>query len=546
MTSACAFLSEEQFRCSICLEVFTDPVSIPCGHNFCKRCITHHWDVSDRCECPVCKTVSIRKPELHVNTFIAEMAAQFRRSSVKKTRKISVQRSFSEGTVLCDVCTNTKSRALKSCLMCMTSYCKTHLEPHYRIPGLKRHELIDPMENLEDRICQSHGQPLEKFCETDQMCICRRCISLDHQPHRIVTLEEEYQRQKDGLEEKEAEIQQNIQERQLTIKRMRESVKLSREDAELEKSNSVQVFSTLIQNVENDLAQLLVSIEEKQKKTEEEAEGFIAELEDDILELTKRSTEVEQLKYTEDHLLFLQNILSLNVPLPANKWTHVQVYSLYEGTMRRAVAQLEERLSREVKKLLKSELKKVQQYAVDVTLDPDTANSKLLLKNDGKQVSYHDFKQNIPDTPKRFSTCASVLGKQSCSAGKFYFEVLVKDKTKWEVGVARETINRKGHITLSPKNGFWAIWLRDGCDYRAGLSVHLSLKSKLEKVGVFIDYEGGIVSFYDVDAAMLMHSFTGCHFSGKLFPYFRPCNLDNGENSAPLIISTVSETKLNV
>nr|XP_020512509.1 E3 ubiquitin-protein ligase TRIM21-like [Labrus bergylta] len=548
MASACTFLSEEQFRCSICLDVFTDPVSIPCGHNFCKNCITHHWDVNKTCECPMCKTVHHSRPELHVNTFISEMAANFRQSTKKKSSRMSLKKHTNSGEVLCDVCTESKTKALKSCLMCMTSYCETHLEPHHRIPGLKRHELIDPVENLEDRICKSHSKPLEMFCETDQMCVCRRCINIDHKPHRIVTLMDEYQSQKAVLGETEEEIQKMIEERRLKIQEMKDSVELSREDTEREKSDSVQVFTALIQNVENHLAQLLVLIEEKQKTKEEKAEGFIKELEDEISELMERSTEVELLTRTEDHLQFLQNLPSLNAAQPTKDWTEVRVHSSYEGMVRRAVAQLEEKLSEEVEKQLESELRRIQQYAVDITLDPDTANSKLILKNDGKQVNYCDAKHNLPDIQKRFSTCACVLGKQSFSSGKFYFEVQVKGKTKWELGIAREWVNRKGQITLSPRNGFWAIWLRNGSEYRAfaGPSVFLSLKSQPQKVGVFVDYEEGVVSFYDVDAAALIYSFTGCNFGCKLYPYFRPCNLDNGKNSAPLIISSVSDKGFSI
>ncbi|KAM6962232.1 E3 ubiquitin-protein ligase TRIM39-like [Tautogolabrus adspersus] len=548
MASACTLISEEQFRCSICLDVFTDPVSIPCGHNFCNSCITHHWDVNKQCECPMCKTVHHKRPELHVNTFISEMATNFRQSTKKKRSRISLKRNTNSGEVLCDVCTETKVKALKSCLMCLTSYCETHLEPHHRVPGLKKHELIDPVENLEDRICKSHSRPLEMFCRTDQMCVCLSCTESNHKLHCVVPLMEQYEKKTAELTETEAEIQKMIEERRLKIQEMKDSVELSRADAEREKSDSLQVFTALIQNVENDLAQLLVFIEEKQKTTEEKAEGFIKELEDEISELMEGSAEVEQFSSTEDHLQFLQNLPSLN-PAPTTKdWTEVRVHSSYEGTVRSAVAQLEKKLSEEVKKQLKSELRKVQQYAVDVTLDPETANSKLILENDGKQVSYCDAKHNLPDNPERFSTCACVFGRQSFSSGKFYFEVQVKDKTKWEVGIAREWVNRKGHITLSPKNGFWAIWLRDGSEYRAlaGPSVFLSLKSQPQKVGVFVDYEEGVVSFYDVDAAALIYSFTGCNFGCKLYPYFRPCNLDNGKNSAPLIISSVSDAGLSI
>uniref|UniRef100_UPI003AAF36F7 E3 ubiquitin-protein ligase TRIM21-like n=1 Tax=Centroberyx gerrardi TaxID=166262 RepID=UPI003AAF36F7 len=546
MSAASSLLSEEQFLCSICLDVFTDPVTIPCGHNFCKNCITQHWDVSVQCQCPMCKKLFNRRPELHVNTFISEMAAQFRKSAQMKASSCPDQRCAKPGEVPCDVCTGTKLKALKSCLVCLASYCETHLEPHQRIKSLKKHKLIDPVENLEDRMCKEHDGPLQLFCKTDQMCVCLLCTVLDHKLHDIVPLKEEYEGKKAELGKTEAEIQQKIQERQLKIQEIKHSVELSKEDADREIADSVRVFTALMQSVERGQAELIETIQEKQKTTEKQAEGFIKELEQEISELMKRTAEVEQLSRTEDHLHLLQSFPSLNTPPHTKDWTEVSVHrSSYEGTVRRAVAQLEETLRKEMEKLsVDVELKRVQQYAVDVTLDPDTAHPYLILSDDGKQVNHGDVKKNLPENPERFSPCPCVLGKQSFSSGRFYYEVQVKGKTDWDLGVARGSINRKGKITLSPKNGYWTIWLRNGNEYKAlaGPPVLLSLKSKPQKVGVFVDYEEGLVSFYDVDAAALIYSFTGCTFTEKLYPYFSPCNNDGGKNSAPLIISPVNHT----
>ncbi|XP_071395903.1 E3 ubiquitin-protein ligase TRIM39-like isoform X2 [Centroberyx affinis] len=533
MSAASSLLSEEQFLCSICLDVFTDPVSTPCGHNFCKNCITQHWDISVQCQCPMCNKLFDRRPELHVNTFISEMAAH-----------CPDQRCAKPGEVPCDVCTGTKLKALKSCLVCLASYCETHLEPHQRITGLKKHKLIDPVENLEGRMCKKHDRPLELFCKTDQMCVCLLCTVLDHKSHDIVPLKEECKGKKAELGKTEAEIQQMIQERQRKSQEIKHSVELSKEDADREIADSVRVFTALMQSVERGQAELIETIEEKQKTTEKQAEGFITELEHEISELMKRTTEVEQLSRTEDHLHLLQSFPSLNTPPHTKDWTEVSVHrSSYEGTVRRAVAQLEETLSKEMEKLLEAELKRVQQYAVDVTLDPDTALPSLILSDDGKQVNYDNVKKNPPDNPERFSSCTCVLGKQSFSSGRFYYEVQVKGKTDWDLGVARGSIKRKGKIIASPEYGIWTICLRNGNEYKAlaGPGV-LSLKTKPQKVGVFVDYEEGLVSFYDVDAAALIYSDTGCTFTEKLYPFFSPDNNHGGKNSAPLIISPVNHT----
>ncbi|XP_045899030.1 pyrin-like, partial [Micropterus dolomieu] len=306
------------------------------------------------------------------------------------------------------------------------------------------------------------------------------------------------------------------------------------------------VFSALKESVERSQAELIDTIKEKQRETEKQAEGFIKELEQEISELKKRSSEVEQLSRSEDHLHLLQSLPSLNAAPPTKDWTEVSVRPpSYEGTVRRAVNQLEETLSKQMKKLLEAELKRVQQYAVDVTLDPDTAHPNLILSDDVKQVKHGDIKKNLPDNPERFDYCVNVLSKQSFSSGRFYYEVQVKGKTKWDLGVARESINRKGVLTVRPQKGYWTICLRNENEYEAlaDPSVRLSLKSQPEKVGVFVDYEEGLVSFYDVDAAALIYSFTGCCFTEKLYPLFSPCINDGGKNSAPLIISPVNHTE---
>ncbi|XP_026159877.1 E3 ubiquitin-protein ligase TRIM21-like [Mastacembelus armatus] len=546
MSAASCLRSEDQFLCSICLDVFTDPVSTPCGHNFCKNCINQHWDINDRCQCPLCNKVFYIRPELHINTLLSGMVAEYRHEVQHKASSSSSDQQAAKPEVPCDVCTGTKLKALKSCLVCLVSYCETHLEPHLTMSGLKRHQLIEPVDNLEGRMCMTHNKPLELFCKTDQTCVCMLCSVLDHRTHEFVPLKEEGEGKKAELGKTQAEIQKMIQKRRVKIEELKESVRISKAAADREKAEGLQVFTALMDSVERGLAQLMKEIEEQQESTEKQAEGFIKELEQEIYKLMKRSTEVEQLSHSEDHLHLLQSFSSLKAAPPTKDWTEVRVRPpSHEGIVVRAVAQLEDTLSEHMKKLLaEAELKRVQQFEVDVTLDPHTAHPALILSDDGKQVSHSDVKKNLPDNPERFSTYVNVLGKQSLSSGRFYFEVQVKGKTDWTLGVARESINRKGDIIRSPNDGFWTIWFGNGNEYKAFAEppVHLSLESGPEKVGVFVDYEEGLVSFYDVDAAALIYSFTGCSFTEKLYPFFCPCNNDGGKNSAPLIICPVNQT----
>ncbi|CAI5638646.1 E3 ubiquitin-protein ligase TRIM39 [Oreochromis niloticus] len=549
MSAASCLLSEAQFLCSICLDVFTDPVSTPCGHNFCKNCISHHWDISYRCKCPMCNKLFRMRPELHINTFISEMVSQFRREAQQKvSSSSSEQQAAKPGEVPCDICTGTKLKALKSCLVCLASYCQTHLQPHLTASCLKGHQLIDPEAKLEGRICVKHDKPLELFCKTDQTCVCMLCSVIDHKTHEFVSLREEYEGKKAELGKTEAEIQQMVQRRRLKIQEIKESVKMSKDAADREKAEGVQVFTALKESVDRRLNELIKEIEDKQESTEKQAEGFIKDLKQEISELMKRSSEVEQLSRSKDHLHLLQSFSSLKAAPTTKDWTEVSIHPpSYEGTvvraLVRAVGQLKATLDEEFEDLFEAELKRVQQYAMDVTLDPDTAHPNLILPHDGKQVHCGDEEKSLPDNPERFSMFLCVLGKQSFSSGRFYFEVLVKEKTDWALGVARESVNRKEDITLSPEKGYWTIAIYENiCVALEDSEVRLPLHSGLEKVGVFVDYEAGLVSFYDVDDASLIYSFTCCSFTEKLYPFFCPGDNDDGKNSAPLIICPVNQS----
>ncbi|XP_046875761.1 zinc finger protein RFP-like isoform X2 [Hypomesus transpacificus] len=438
----------------------------------------------------------------------------------------------------------TKLKALKSCLVCLTSYCETHLEPHQRVAALKKHKLMDPVENLEDRMCQKHERPLELFCRTDQTCVCLMCTRTDHKTHDTVTLEEVYEQRKVKLGQMMAEMNQMMEERSEKVQEIKLSVETSKRDAEREISDSVQVFTALVRSIERSQAELIEVMEEKQKAAEKQAEGLIQDLEQEITELKRRSTELEQLSHTEDHLHLLQSFPSLSTPPHTQDWSEISVHSgLSVGAVRRAVSQLQETLNKEMEKLPEVKLKRIQQYAMDVTLDPDTAHPELILSEDGKQVRHGDIRQDLPDNPERFDYCVNVLGKQGFSSGRFYYEVQVEGVTEWDLGVVRESINRKGQITLSPEDGYWTVYLRRGDEYwaLADLPVLLSLRQKPQKVGEFVDYEEGLVSFYDVEARSHIYSFTGCTFTEKLYPYFSPSLNYRGKNSAPLIITPVTQ-----
>lgn len=191
MAASNTFLSEEQLQCAICLEIFTKPVSTPCGHNYCMVCLNTYWDNSQKYKCPSCKKEFTRRPELCVNTFISNLVAQFKESVKVQSSAHKKKPRAAQGNVPCDVCTDPTQKALKSCLECGMSFCGSHLEPHKTAEKLKQHKLIDVVKNLEDYICQRHQRPLELFCRNDQKCVCLFCTEGEHKSHNTIPIEEE-------------------------------------------------------------------------------------------------------------------------------------------------------------------------------------------------------------------------------------------------------------------------------------------------------------------------------------------------------------------
>ncbi|XP_056336288.1 E3 ubiquitin-protein ligase TRIM39 [Danio aesculapii] len=520
--------SLRKLRCSICVKVFTDPVSTQCGHIFCKSCLNKLWKNKQTISCPYCGKTLTQRPDPENNTTSRDISEQHQENSPEENAE-----------VVCDVCEDRKLNALKSCLVCQSSYCQIHLEPHSRVAGLMKHKLIDPVRNLEDYICQKHDRPLELFCREDDMCVCPFCIEGDHKDHITVPIE-------DVIKERKIDVQQKIQEKTEKIEEIKKSAEDRKIHSEKEKAAHVELFTDLSRSIERCQTELLEMMEEQQKAAEKQEEELIEELEKEITELKMRNTELQQLSHTEDHLHLLQIYSSLcsstDTSLPdINAKTHENLENL-----RKAFVQLKGNIEEKLEQTLSAELKWVQKHAVDVTLDPDTAHVGLILSKAEKQVRLGEMIQKLPDKPQRFEKCICVLGKEGFSSGRFYFEVQVKGKTKWDLGVARESVDRKGDIRLCPSKGFWTVWLRNGNEYKAlaSPSVPLSLKVKPQRVGVFVDYEEGLVSFYDVESSSHIYSFTGQTFTDKLYPYFNPCNNADGKNSDPLIITPLGDSKI--
>lgn len=181
---------------------------------------------------------------------------------------------------------------------------------------------------------------------------------------------------------------------------------------------------------------------------------------------------------------------------------------------------------------------------VDVILDPETAHPDLTVSEDRKSVRRGSKKLllSLFDNPKRFNSTPVVLGTSGFFSGRHYWEVQVGDKPEWGLGLCREAAARKGSVLFSPNNGYWVLRLQNGGIYEA-LTVPISpltLSVRPRRIGIFLDYEAGEISFYNVSDHSHIYTFTD-RFSGNLRPLFFLGAFLGGRNAEPLVISWVRD-----
>ncbi|XP_034020981.1 E3 ubiquitin-protein ligase TRIM41-like [Thalassophryne amazonica] len=514
-----SFLSSlpmDHFQCSICLNVFTNPVTTPCGHNFCKTCISEHWHSSDLCQCPTCHKRFHVRPEMSTNTIIEEISVHVKR------RKLELPESpEAESGVMCEICTGIKFKAQKSCLVCLTSYCTAHLEPHHRVPSLMRHTLIEPVENLEERTCKKHQRILEMFCKEENVCICLLCIEMDHKNHDIVPIKEEGNEQKKNIQSKNEEIQMLVEQKKEKINDLMRVSEERSDKAKKEIDLCNNLFTKLMSHVEETQAKLKSYIEEKIRKSQAKDEAMIQELKEEITQLERKQSQLEELAQSEDHLHILQSLQALCNHSDMKDWSQVRIYSdICVQTVRTAMSHLVGTFQSELKSLTKTELTRMREFKELVTFDPNTAGPLLCVYDSGQRIKHIKTARSPTDNQERFDR-PMVLGTKGFNSGRHYWEAQVGVRCDWDVGVAVESVDRKDTTTVNEENGFFAIGKR-GSKYEVHCKLYkqLYLNLRPRNIGIYVDYEKGRVSFYDVDNKIHIYSFVGLHLTEKLFPYF--------------------------
>ncbi|KAI2667829.1 Tripartite motif-containing protein 16 [Labeo rohita] len=518
--------AQDEFSCSICLDLLKDPVAIPCGHSYCMSCITDCWDQDDQkgvYSCPQCRQTFTPRPVLGKNTMLAEVVEKLKKTKLQAARPD--QCYAGSGDVECDVCTGRKNKAIKSCLVCLESYCQNHFERHEEFHSGKRHKMMDATGRLQEMICPQHDKLMEIFCQliSTVYVICVQWMNT--KTTRLYQLQLSGQRNRQ-LEKTQRKFQQRIQERQKELQKLRKAVESHKRSAQAAVEDSERIFTELIRSIERSRSEVTQLIRDQEKAAVSQAEELLEQLEQEIEDLKRRDTELEQLSHTDHHIHFLQSFQSLSVPPGSTDSPSITVSSHFSfDDVGKSMSHLREKLEhfcREEIKMLSGKVtdimnsptpelktrKEFLQYSHQLNVDLNTVNKLLCLSEGNRVITYTNKVQPYPDHPDRFDYWSQVLCRESV-CGRCYWEVEWSGRV--DISVSYKSISRKGRGDESEfgcNDQSWSLaCYGSNCSFwhnnnKTDLPVVLSSS----RIGVYVDHSAGTLSFYSVsDTMTLIH-----------------------------------------
>ncbi|PNJ15590.1 E3 ubiquitin-protein ligase TRIM69 isoform X1 [Pongo pygmaeus] len=414
-------------------------------------------------------------------------------------------------------------------MLCQYSNCTFNLVLDKLVEKIKKLPLLKGHPQ-----CPEHGENLKLFSKPDGKLICFQCkdarLSVG-QSKEFLQISDAVRFFMEELAIQQGQLETTLKELQSLRNMQKEAIAAHKENKLHLQQHVSMEFLKLHQFLHSKEKDILTELREEGKALNEEMELNLSQLQEKCLLAKDMLVSIQAKMEQENSFDFLKDITTL-------------LDSLEQGMRMLATREL---ISR---KLNLGQYKGPIQYMVwremqdtlcpglsPLTLDPKTAHPNLVLSKSQTSVWHGDIKKVMPDDPERFDSSVAVLGSRGFTSGKWYWEVEVAKKTKWTVGVVRESIIRKGSCPLTPEQGFWLLRLRNQTDLKALdlPSCSLALTNNLDKVGIYLDYEGGQVSFYNAKTMTHIYTFSNT-FMEKLYPYFCPCLNDGGENKEPLHI----------
>ncbi|XP_067384973.1 tripartite motif-containing protein 16-like [Channa argus] len=522
-------LDEEAFSCSICLDLLKVPVTIPCGHSYCLNCINSFWDEEDQKKlhcCPQCRKTFTPRPVLLKNTMLAVLVEELKKTGLQAAPADHCYAGPKD--VACDVCTGRKLKAVKSCLVCLVSYCEKHLQPHYDVAPLKKHKLDEPSKNLNENICSHHDEVMKMFCCTDQQFICYLCSVDEHKGHDTVSAEAERTERQRELEGSRQQIQQRIQDREKDVKVLQQKVEALNRSAEKTVEDSEKIFTELICLMEKRSSEVKQQIRSQQETEVSRVKELQEKLEQEITELKRKDAELEQLSHTEDHNQFLHNYPSLSKLSESTDTSSINIRPLrYFEDVTAAVSKLRDQLQDILRQTWTNILSLVTQvdvllpqpepktragflkYSCEITLDPNTANENLLLSEGNRKVILMGQKQSYSSHTDRFNGYWFQVLSRETLTGRCYWEVEWRG-TGVYVAVTYKNISRSGSLNecvFGRNDKSWALrCFQNSFEFWFNKIKTPVSGPQSSRIGVYLDHRAGILSFYSVSETMtLLH-----------------------------------------
>ncbi|KAI4892965.1 hypothetical protein NFI96_021863 [Prochilodus magdalenae] len=505
-------VDREHFTCSICLDMLRDPVAIPCGHSYCMDCINVYWRNDDPCKavrCPQCGQSFNPKPILNRNTILADMVEMF---------KVAVQPAVHSVTseVECDFCTDTRGKAVKSCLVCLASYCKDHLQAHYKSPALKKHKLVEASWQLQEKICPQHNKLMEIYCQTDQQCICLLCVIDGHKGHDTSSVVSESAKQQKQLGVTRRTFKLKIHEKEKELLELRQAVETLKISVHSSVDGSEQIFGELVQSVQRRCQEVRELIQNQERT----AVRLLEKLEQEITKLKEQDHKLELLLHTDDHIHFLQTYRLFSAPPGPPDVPTFSIAPFSDlGNVTNAITALRTR----VEGVFKVEWPKiVRADSQQLTLDPRSAHRELSVSPDCRTVSVRAREHYCLDQPERFDYWCQVLGSEGLR-GCCYWEA------EWSgmgitVAVAYNDLARKGdgndaHFGHNVKS--WSLF----CSRKGYAFWHNNAVTRIpgpgsSRIGVYLDHDAGTLAFYSVSENMRFLHKVHTTFTQPLYPGF--------------------------
>ncbi|KAJ4938298.1 hypothetical protein JOQ06_002920 [Pogonophryne albipinna] len=298
----------DPLSCSICFDRLKSPVTLHCGHSYCMDCVNGYWDQENHrgvYSCPQCRRTFSRRPVLNKNTVLADLAEKV--SGPEPPTRPAVKDEVCPGDVECDFCTVRKLKAVKSCLVCLASYCATHLEPHYVSEAFKRHTLVEITSSMQEKICSKHDKLLEVYCRSDGQCICLLCVMDEHKGHDTVSAAAERKDKQKEFGKKKLTYLKGIQKKEKQLQQLKQKIKALQFSGDAAVDQNEKAYAEMVRMADERRCATKDLIRVQQKAVVSRAEALVDRLEKDISELRKGQDDLKQLSLTEDHIHFLQS-----------------------------------------------------------------------------------------------------------------------------------------------------------------------------------------------------------------------------------------------